>query len=111
MKIEEEHRGAVTVLRPVGPLTHDGAESFGQRATEAAGTSMGRVVIDASRISYMDSVGVEQLLDISEGLAQSGQQLKLCSSNSNVRETLLLVGLSQMFEFYDDVNTAVRSFL
>jgi len=37
--------------------------------------------------------------------------LKLCASNKTLREVLNLTGLSPLFEHFDDVNTAVRSFL
>ena len=44
-------------------------------------------------------------------MSRSGQMLKLCAANKTLREVLTLTGLSPMFEHFDDVTTAVRSFL
>jgi anti-sigma B factor antagonist len=111
MEIGEQTKGAVTVLRPRGPLCDADAENFKRRASEASVSAMGRVVIDASAIPYIDSRGLEVLVDLSEQLGESGQTLRLCAANETLREVLDLTDLSAMFEHYEDVNAAVRSFL
>jgi hypothetical protein len=35
----------------------------------------------------------------------------MCGANDTLREVLQLTGLTASFEYYDDVNSAVRSFL
>jgi anti-anti-sigma factor len=59
----------------------------------------------------VDSKALEVLLDATERLADSGQALRLCGANETVREVLDLTDLSRFFEHYQDVNSAVRSFL
>lgn len=111
MEIDEQRQGAVTVLRPHGPLTLDDALRFGRRAEEAAGKSLGRFVVDTSGIPYVDSQGLESLVQLSERLAESGQSLKLCGANDTLREVFDLADVGSLFEHFEDVNTAVRSFL
>jgi anti-anti-sigma factor len=111
MEIVEQRQGAVTVLRPQGPLALDDAVRFKRRAEEALGKSLGRFVIDTSSIAYVDSQGLEALVDLSELLAQSGHALKLCGTKETVREVFDLADVASLFEHYEDVNTAVRSFL
>ena len=111
MEIAEQTKGAVTVLKPRGPLCGGDAESFKRRASEAAVSAMGRMVVDASAIPFVDSRGLEVLLDLSEQLGDSGQTLRLCAANETLREVLELTDLASMFEYYEDVNAAVRSFL
>jgi anti-anti-sigma factor len=111
MEIDEQRQGAVTVLRPHGPLALDDALRFKRRVEDAVSKSLGRVVLDTSGIPYLDSRGLEALVDLSERLAESGQALKLCGANETLREVFDLADVSALFEQFEDVNTAVRSFL
>ena|SRR5687767_6180139 len=111
MEIHEQTQGAVTVIRPTGPLTQGDAEQFRANVLEVAARSAGRFVVDVSGIAFIDSNGVEALVDLTEKLGESGQALKLCAANDTLREVLELTGWSDAFDFFDDLNKGVRSFL
>src|SRR5262245_65317290 len=111
MKILEQKQGAVTVLKPSGPLVQSDAADFKTVATRVMGTSLGRFVVDLTAIGYVDSGGLETLVEVTEELGRSGQSLKLCGANKTVREVLNLTGVAALFEHFDDVNAAIRSFL
>jgi anti-anti-sigma factor len=111
MKLEETAVGAVKVLRPEGPLKGDGVEAFRERVGELLSGSLGRCVVDASGIHYVDSRGLQALVDANDQVAGTGQSLKLCGVNETVRQALEVTDLASRFEFYADVNSAVRSFL
>lgn len=111
MEIEEQRKGAVTVLKPKGPLSQEDVDQFHQRVITVMGDTLGRFVVDASAIPFVDSCGLEVLHDIGEELSQSGNALRLCGVNETVREVLELTELSALFEHYVDANAAVRSFL
>lgn len=111
MEIIEERQGAVTVLRPQGPLCSTDAEQFRERVAAVMDKSLGRFVVDAAEIPYLDSRGLEVLKETTEELGQSGQALRLCGANETVREVLDITDLSKLFEHYQDVPSAVRSFL
>lgn len=111
MEIQEQRQGAVTVLKPVGPLTGADAEQFKSQALQQASAALGRLVLDVSEVPFLDSLGIERLMDISDEMSRGGRALKLCASTMTVREVLELTGLADSFEFFDDVNTGVRSFL
>lgn len=111
MEIQEQTKGAVKVLKPRGPLVGKDAEQLKKAASEASTASLGRIVIDASGIAYVDSRGLEVISDLSDELSQSGLSLKLSGTNETVREALELTELSSQVEHYSDVTSAVRSFL
>ncbi len=111
MEIREHHHGAVTVLRPMGPLTETDADELKTQMLEVSTKSLGRLVLDASDIPYVDSRGLEVLLEIADEISQTGQALKLCNENEVLREVLELTELTTAFEHFADVNSAVRSFL
>ena len=111
MRINEKRQGAVAVIQGAGPLGAEDAEQLGKLVTDAAATNLGRVVLDMSAIAFVDSRGLEILLDLAERAAEGGRTLKLCATNKTVRQVLELTGLVSSFEYFDDTHSAVRSFL
>src|SRR5215470_10150275 len=98
MEIQQQSQGAVTVLKPMGPLVNGDADQFKTTAIGIATKSMGRVIVDASAIAFLDSHGVEVLADVTEELGQSVRALKLCAANPTIRQVLELTGWSDAFE-------------
>jgi anti-sigma B factor antagonist len=111
MDIHESRQGAVTVLKPVGPLVLTDADQFRLRVTEVMSRSLGRFVVDASGVPYVDSRGLEALVDATEELGRAGQTLRLCGATETVREVMDITDVGSLFEHYEDVTSAVRSFL
>ena len=111
MKITEQRQGAVTVLKPEGPLTDADVQPFKQKLMETLSGSLGRFIVDMSAVPFVDSKGLEVLLDVTEEMGKSGQVLRLCAANKTIREVLELTELASQFDHFDDANTAVRSFL
>ena len=111
MKLSQQRHGAVTLIRPEGPLTEADAVEFGQAATGLIAQTLGRFVIDLSAVPFVDSAGLETLLDLTDALGNSGKVLKLCGTNKTVRQVLELTEIDTLFDHFEDVNSAVRSFL
>jgi anti-sigma B factor antagonist len=111
LEILEQRQGAVTVLRPQGPLCGTDADRLGQRIKEVLVRSLGRFVLDCAEIPFVDSRGLEVLKETTDQLSEGGQAMRLCAANETLREVLDLTDLSKQFEHYQDVNSAVRSFL
>ncbi len=111
MQIQEQRQGAVIVLKPIGPLTGTDADTFRARVSQVQEQSMGRFVVDASAVPFIDSRGLETLADLHDELARSGQSIKLCGANETLREVLDLTEATAFVEQYADAGDAVRSFL
>lgn len=111
MRIDEQVRGAVTFLRPDGAIAQNDSAVFRTKVVEAARRSMGRCVVDATAVPFMDSKALEALLDATEELSSAGRVLKLCGLSETVRECLELTGLAGRFDIYADGVSAARSFL
>ncbi len=111
MQIQEQKHGAVAVLKPEGPVVKEHAEELKNRLLQALRDNLGRVVLDAAAIPFIDSQGLEALVDVTNEMARSGQWLKLCAARKTIRQVLDLTGLSPQFEHFEDTNSAVRSFL
>ncbi len=111
MQIDTELNGGVRVLRPHGPLVRAEAEEFQTRLRQTRGTSRGRFVVDMTDLHFVDSAGLEALLDLADEANAAALSLKLANTNETVREVLDLTGMTEHFEMFADVHSAVRSFL
>ena len=111
MEIQEQNHGAVTAIKPRGAVVGDDADALKARLLQVRSKSFGRFVLDVSGVPFVDGRALEALLDVTEELAKSGQALKLCGGNELLREVLEITDLAALFEHFEDVNAAVRSFL
>ena len=111
MEIRERKHGAVAVIKPIGPLTQPEVEALRTRMLEVRDRSLGRMVLDASDVLYVDSRGLEVLVEVGDELSRGGRTLKICGANDVLRQVFELTELTPLFEQFEDVNTAVRSFL
>lgn len=112
MHIETNRHGAVTVVRPDGPvINEEDAAILRSESFTVLGNTLGRFVLDASEMTFVDSFGLEALVDITTEVGAGGQSLKLCGISDTLREILSITGLTTRFQQFEDVQTAVRSFL
>ena len=111
MNFQEQQQGAVTVVQLDGPLTEAEAEPVFEHLIGLAQRRLGRMVVDFSAVPFVDSRGLELLLDVADRMAQAGQTLRLCGTNETIREVLELTDVAQALEQFEDANAAVRSFL
>ena len=111
MEIRTEQCGAITVIKPEGPLTHAEASDFESTVREMIKVHRGRVVLDMAKVPYVDSRGLGTLVEITHQLVHLGQSLRLCSVNETLQQVIHVTGLSSLFEQFQDPNAAVRSFL
>jgi anti-anti-sigma factor len=110
VQIDEQQQAAVSVLSPRGPMVGEDAGSVLSRVRTALAQHTGRVVLDLTQVSYIDSRGLEVIADLSDEMAQQARQLKVAAANETVREALDLTRVSDYCEQFDDVSSAVRSF-
>ncbi len=111
MNIDSQQVGAVAVLKPNGSVTVNEADDLKRRLLEAVAANLGRIVVDVSAMPFVDSRGLEIFVEVSDELAHGGRVLKLCGVSETLREVLYVTDLLSMFEHYEDVHSAVRSFL
>ncbi|MEL6497772.1 MAG: STAS domain-containing protein [Planctomycetota bacterium] len=110
MQIDEHNQAAVTVLAPRGPLTGEDSTVLVSRVDAASEQQRGRVVVDLSHVSFVDSDGLEAIADLGERFERVARSLKLACVNETLREVLDLTEVASLCEMYEDTSAAVRSF-
>lgn len=109
MKVDNEPYGTVAVVTPHGPLAGEDTSDFRRSAQEALAAKDGRVVLDLHDVPYLDSAGIEALVELctdSVALARP----RLAQLDETCRETLSITRVLEQLDVFDTVESAVRSF-
>src|SRR6516225_5312108 len=69
-----------------------------------------RVILDLGGVSYIDSAGLSTLIACYISARKSGGEVKLLNLTKFVRDLLQITRLSTVFETFDNLEAAQRSF-
>jgi anti-sigma B factor antagonist len=109
--IQERQHDAVTVLELRGRLVaFESDEFFRDRVTTLVRTGRRDLLLDMSRVTYIDSGGVGALVGTLLHVLRRGGRLKLLAPSARVTRVLAITGLHAVFETFDREEEAVTSF-
>lgn len=72
--------------------------------------SCSRLVLDLSRVRFVDSSGCGAILSCLKAVTSAGGDLKICRVSRPVRTTFELIRLHRICEIFDTRDEAVRAF-
>ena len=110
MEIPVENIQSVTVAEvPVKELDASNAGELKRSMLPILETST-RLVIDLSRLQFVDSSGLGAILSCLRQLTAKGGDLKLCGMTKQVRAAFELVRMHRIFDIFDTREEAVQAF-
>ena len=111
LQIVEKQIDGVSVLDAVGRITL-GEESNQLRVKikEMLGKGKSQIVLDLAEVSYIDSAGLGMLMAGYTSAQNQGATLKLANLTKKFRELLNITKLVTIFDTYESVDDAVKSF-
>jgi anti-anti-sigma factor len=77
--------------------------------TESMETQAVDVVLNFAAVSFINSSNIARLLRLRKTMLSQGRRLILCGVNEQVWGVLLVTGLDKIFEFTNDVSTALAT--
>ena len=111
LQIVEKQIDGVTVLDVVGRITlGDESNQVRIKIKEMLGKGKSQIVLDLAEVSYIDSVGLGTLVAGYTSAQNQGATLKLANLTKKFRELLNITKLVTIFDTYDSVDDAVKSF-
>jgi anti-sigma B factor antagonist len=111
MKIDLQRMGSITVLSPRAAIAQGEVEEFARIVEDYRQKTNGRFVLEFSQVPFMDSKGLETLLDLVDRQQQTGQAIKVAAVPELCREIFELTGVAPRLDLFDTAESAVRSFL
>ncbi len=110
MELTRDKIGDVEVVTPQGEhLDAGNTKDFKRDAGAVVGPSA-KVVLDLSRVTFVDSSGCGAILSFLRQLKAAGGDLKLCSVSKPVRSLFELVRMHRVFDIFNTREEAVKSF-
>jgi anti-sigma B factor antagonist len=111
LQISEAERNDVTVVTLTGEITlDDGDLAFGRYVSQMIADGKRRIVVDLAGVTYIDSAGVGMMVDRSKRVSEQGGSMRLARLTARSHHLLAMLKLKFVFEIYDDVDAAVKSF-
>ena len=111
LQLVEKETSGVTVLALSGRVTL-GEESNQLRShiKEILGQGVKRLVLDLGNVTYIDSAGLGTLVAGYTSSQSQGANMKLANLTKRFREQLNITKLVTVFDLYDSVDAAIKSF-
>jgi anti-sigma B factor antagonist len=106
--IEKRSRGKVTILDIEGAIKlGESAEFFSQTLDNVLRKEKTNVVINFSRINYIDSTGMGELIGYLSKFSGENRQVVLVNPSGRIRRLLEVVRLDKIFKLFQDEDAAV----
>ena len=105
---EERHNEGVMVLNIVGRLNAVTAGELKERVKSLIEESFIHIIFVLTETSFIDSSGLSAIVSTLKRVREKNGSLKLVGVSSNVRKVFELTHLERIFEFYEDVEQALK---
>ncbi|MFN8010561.1 MAG: STAS domain-containing protein [Holophagaceae bacterium] len=101
----------VTILYPEGKITlGDGDQELGEAVRTALEQGGRKVLINFSKVSYLDSSGVGELVGCYTSIKNKGGELKICGMNSRIFSLITMTSLHSVFDVKDTEEESLAAF-
>ena len=107
MEIHSNIEGAIATLKMSGRLTvSDEPGSLKQAAADAVAGGAKSVVLDLSKVPYIDSTRLGELIAAHVTVSRQGGRLVIAGATSHISNLLKVAGLEGIFESFASVADA-----
>jgi anti-sigma B factor antagonist len=111
MKVDVVEKNGVTILGLGGKITlGSGDVKLKEKLVSELGKGKKKIVVDLGEVSYIDSAGLGELVAAYTSAKKQGATVKLANLTKKVNDLLDITRLSTVFETYNSVDEAIKSF-
>ncbi len=108
IKIQDMRRA--TLVEVKGRVDSTNATTLGESLKEQMDAGRVHLVLDLSKVDYMSSAGLREMITARNRLKTVNGDLRLVSPSAYVKDTLKMVGFDTIFQTFDTQVEAVGSF-
>jgi anti-anti-sigma factor len=109
MQIQAVQQDGATVLKLVGVLAGADADALLARLTEMERNGQFPKALEVSGLAFVDSRGLEALVDAAEQAVRRGGVLALVSATPRLREVMELTELASLFTWRSEPKAPVEA--
>ena len=108
-KVSERY-GAVVIELKGNVMGGEDTKEFNDLLHKLIDEGKKNVVIDLSDVKFMNSSGLGMMIGGLTTMKKTGGNLKLARVTEKIESLLIITKLITIFEFYDNVDDAIKSF-
>ncbi|HEX2642163.1 MAG TPA: STAS domain-containing protein [Thermoanaerobaculia bacterium] len=110
MIVEKRHLDGFTLLNVEGVIKlGESAQFFAQTLERALADDDGHVIIDFSKINFIDSTGIGELVGYLGRFKKHNREMILVNPSDRIRKLLHVAHLAELFPTYDTVEAALAA--
>jgi len=110
MKVSRNKSGVITFLIPDFALIEENIALLDKEVKKCLEMNELRLVINFELIPYIDSVGLERLLEYYHDITRTGGSLKIFNPNPLCNDILFITRITNYVDIYFDLEMAGRSY-
>ncbi len=111
MKMTTRQHNDVTILYPEGKITlGDGDQELGEAVRTALEQGSRKVLINFSKVSYLDSSGVGELVGCYTSVKGKSGELRICGMNTRIFSLITMTSLHSVFDVKDTEEESLTGF-
>ncbi|BDU77480.1 STAS domain-containing protein [Mesoterricola sediminis] len=105
-----DHQG-ITIIYPEGKITlGDGDQELGEAVRTALERGSRKVILNLSKVSYLDSSGVGELVGCYTSIKNKGGDLRICGMNARIFNLITMTSLHSVFDVKETEEEALAGF-
>ena len=81
-----------------------------EKVTELTADGDRKFIIDLKKTNRVNSAGIGLLVAVLASVKNAGGEVKICEVGRRVRTSMVVTGVTQLFETYDTLEEAVEAF-
>lgn len=111
MEISLDRKSGYSIIKLSGVLIESlETDEFDKIIDEIMNEDEKNLVVDLEKVNYANSTGLSVLFSAYRKLDKAGGRIKLINLNKKFKKLLAITKFDTLFEIYDDLNSAVKSF-
>ncbi len=111
MNLTTEQQGALSIVRVAeARVMYPMLGDFSDTVSTLASAGQKSILIDMSRVTYVDSATIGCLMDLYRQVTAGGGQLKLAGVQKRVETMLTMTGAQNFIQIHADELSAIKSF-
>lgn len=110
LELNQQELKRVLLIEVTGRVDSTTADQLGKALNDAIDAGQNQLVLDLSKVEYMSSAGLRELVSALKRLQRGRGDLRLAALSERVEEVLELAGLDEIFKIYETQVEAVGSF-
>ena len=110
MKVNSRVRDGVLIVSVSGRVLLPRTDVFAEWVKSEIGEGLdGAVVLDCTRMTYINSAGFREVLMLARRMGERGGRLALCALSPHIRRTFEVVGFDRVLDIRETVEDALSA--